>query len=59
MQHGFSFGARLTVARLTPEQESRVWDAAARATKFFMGTADVQKALAKLVAALEGYPESG
>jgi hypothetical protein len=40
-------------ARLSSEQEQRVWDAAARATKFFMGTADVQKALAKLVAALE------
>lgn len=39
--------------RLTPEQEQRVWDAAARATKFFMGTADVQKALARLVGVLE------
>jgi len=39
--------------RLSSEQEQRVWDAAARATKFFMGTADVQKALAKLVASLE------
>lgn len=39
--------------RLTREQEDRVWSAAARATKFFMGTADVQKALARLVAVLE------
>jgi hypothetical protein len=38
---------------LTSQQEQRVWDAAARATKFFMGTADVQKAMAKLVDALE------
>ena len=39
--------------RLTSEQEQRIWDAAARATKFFMGTADVQKALARLVGVLE------
>jgi hypothetical protein len=45
---------RLGVAtRLSSSQEARVWDAAARATKFFMGTADVQKALEKLVTALE------
>ncbi len=41
------------VSRLSAEREQRVWDAAGRATKFFMGTADVQKALAKLVLALE------
>ena len=40
-------------SRLTHEQEERVWAAAARATKFFMGTADVQKALAKLARLLD------
>lgn len=39
--------------RLSAASEQRVWDAAERATKFFMGTADVQKAMRKLVAALD------
>ncbi len=35
--------------RLDPDREARFWDGVAQATRFFMGEADVQRALHKLV----------
>jgi hypothetical protein len=39
---------------LSAEREARFWEGVAHASRFFMGSADVQKALLKLVDALEG-----
>lgn len=40
-------------ARLAPEDEARFWSGVADATRFFMGEADVQRAIAKLARLLE------
>jgi hypothetical protein len=42
-----------TAPRLAPEREARVLEGAAYATRFFMGEADVQRALEKLTGHLE------
>src|SRR5256712_8983378 len=39
--------------RLDPDREARFWDGVAQATKFFMGEADVQRALDKIVRLLD------
>src|SRR5438477_11322227 len=39
--------------RLDPDREARFWDGVAQATRFFMGEADVQRALDKLVRLLD------
>ncbi len=39
--------------RLDPDREARFWDGVAQATRFFMGEADVQRALDKLVHLLD------
>jgi len=39
--------------RLDPDREARFWDGVAQATRFFMGEADVQRALEQLVRLLD------
>ena len=39
--------------RLDPDREARFWDGVAQTTRFFMGEADVQRALDKLVRLLD------
>ncbi|MBX3233719.1 MAG: hypothetical protein KIT84_21470 [Labilithrix sp.] len=41
------------MSQLPREREAAFWSAAKRATEFFMGTADVQRALVKLAATLD------
>ena len=43
----------MSTQRLDPDREARFWDGVAQATKFFMGEADVQRALDKLVRLLD------
>ena len=40
--------------QLDPDREARFWDGVAQATRFFMGEADVQQALHKLVRLFDG-----
>jgi hypothetical protein len=42
------------MSQLPRDREATFWSGVARATEFFMGTADVQKALLKLAGALDG-----
>jgi hypothetical protein len=43
------------VPGLSPRDERRFWEGLEETTRFFMGQANVQRALEKLVAALEGH----
>jgi hypothetical protein len=44
----------MSTRRLDPDREARFWDGAAHATRFFMGEADVQRALDKITRLLDG-----
>jgi hypothetical protein len=46
-------GPQVSGQRLDPDREARFWDGVAQATRFFMGEADVQQALHKLVHLLD------